>query len=384
MSQTLRLKFEVAEARGHIPRGSAGLLADATIAEAGVKAAMEGYFGIKTVADAIADVRKEPISDAKAEAITEDIADAYLRDIRPVVNRLNATHTTSDFVYALANLRARTLRAAYEGQESMWRNYAAITTVPNFKPIRGLRFNELPELKLRPESTDVRYTSFSESEDGYRVANYERAVSYTWEMSLGDELGLFTRALESLGRGARRTETLIVFQAIKDGIPRATISGVTAGAPTIDRLSAIRQTLNLRTFTDTEGGTIPFGFNITDLIVGVADQDAANIILNQEFTNYQGGAPNVMAGAFTLHVERLWSRIMGRDYVAFDSTADWLEVAFLEGFQGGPLTFVRLPDEQNHPDMGSFANHTIDVKVGHTLGAKVTEANAAIRLEGAV
>lgn len=374
ISKTLALKMSLAEAKGQIPEGTAASLTYASIAEAGVKAACEGYYGAKALDSAM--------SDAKAEQMALDISDDIIADIAPMTRMLQATHTTSDFPLALSNLRQRRVRESYAGQDSQWRDYAAVTTVPDFKPIRSLRFTGLPELRLRPEGTDVTYVKFGEGEDGYRIANYERAVKYTWEMNLADDVGQFTRALEALGRGAARTEALTVFAAIASGVSRtALVAG--AGVPTIDRLAEMESVLASRTLTDADQGTsIQYGFAMTDVIHGTRQRQFINTVLNQQFTNFQGGTPNSMNGAFTSHLETLWARVLGNDLLGFDRGVEWLEVAFLEGFQGGPRTYVKLPDVRDFPDEGAFADHTLHVKLGHNVGAKVTASEAVIRTEG--
>lgn len=393
--------MQVAEARGEIPQGSAARLTFASIAEAGLLAFAKGYYGTKAVNESMETVRqnhrsataglarnaqhrdfREEITDAHAEAMSEIAADGFLSDIKDLVNTYGATHTTSDFPLALANLRQRTLRDALPGVDSNWRDFATVTTTSDFKEIRSLAFTELPELLRRPEGTDVRYATFGESGTGYYVANYERAIKYTWEMSLNDEVGKFIRALELFGKAAKRTEAVIVFTAIAAGLPRTPVAGVTAGAPTPERLAALRNVLATRTYQDSDGAQLEYGYNATDLIYGTSDQDAVALALTQEYSNFQGGLRNIIFGAFTPHLERLWSRVMGRDWVVYDNLAEWLEVAFLEGFQQGPKTYTKIPDVVEYPDEGSFADHTLHIKAGHVLGAKVVDPNGAARFEG--
>jgi hypothetical protein len=375
ISKTLALKMSLAEAKGQIPEGTAIPLTFASIAEVGVRAACEGYYGPKAVGDAI--------TNAKAEQMALDASDEIIADIRPLTRMLQATHTTSDFPLALSNLRQRRIYESYAGQDSQWRDYATVITVPDFKPIRSLRLAGLPELRLRPEATDVTYATFGEAEGGYRIANYEKAVKYTWEMNLADDVGQFTRQLEALGRGAARTEALVVFQAIADGVARTALTaGI--GAPTIDRLAEMERRLAEKTLTDAEQGTsIEYGFVMTDVIHGTRQRQYINAVLNQQFRDFQGGNPNPMNGAFNAHLEPLWTRVLANDLIGYDRGVEWLEVAFLEGFQGGPRTYVKLPDERDFPDEGSFADHTLHVKVGHNLGSKVIAPEAVIRTESA-
>lgn len=389
MSKTLLLKMQLAEAKGEIPTGTAQAATDAVIVEAGTRAFYQGYHGAQNVADAYTAVRAEraTLSDAQVEAQVESLADEFIDSIGPLMaaQRLTDTHTTSDLPLALANLRQRTLLPAYQGPISNWRSFARVITVPDFKTIRTLRLSEMGELALRPEKEDVQYATFSEAEGGYRVANYEKALAYTWEMSQNDEVGVFTRGLESLGRGAGRTEAIVVFKAILDGLSsgKITVAGDGSGAPTIDTIKKLRAKFAARTFKDGDGNDLEYGVDITDIIFGTANRDAFNLANTQEYEDARSGrTPNILRGAFQLHLERLWSRVFGQDYVAFDRMVDWLEVAFLEGFAGGPLTYTEMPTTREYQDQGSFRNHSFAVKVGHVLGARVVDPNGAVLVQG--
>lgn len=375
MSKEIFNQMRVAEAYGEIPVGTANAATFATIAEVGLNAAYEGYFGKKWV--------NEAYDTAKVEQHALEVGASVIADVRDLHRTMEATHSTSDFPLALQNLRARAVREAYVGEDSRWRDFASVTTTPDFKAIRSLRFDEAPELLLRPEGTNVQYLTLGESEDGYRVSNFERAIKYTWEMYVNDEVGKFAAALRSFGEGARRTEVITVFNAINTGLVRTVLPVNGAGVPTVARLIEMEETLTTRTFVDSENNSVEHGYMLTDLIHGTRERQHVYQVLNQEHVTANPDAPNPMMGAFESHLERLWSRVMGRDYVGYDRNVNWLEVAFLQGFQGGPKTYVKMPTSQDYPDEGSFEDHTLHIKMGHTLGAKVIEPKAAIRVQGA-
>lgn len=390
MSKTLRLQMQLAEARGEIPAGSALAASDSIIVETGIRAFYKGYHGAAnmTAANQDAQTQLSTLADAQVEAQAENLADELRDALAPLMNaqRLTDTHTTSDLPLALANLRQRTLLPAYQGPVSNWRQLNPnIITVPDFKTIRTLRLSEMGELALRAEGDELTYATFTEAEGGFRVANFERGARYTWEMDRNDEVGAWARALESLGRGAARTEVLVIFRAIKDGLTsgKITLPADGAGSPTIDLLKKLRAKFSARTFKDGDGNDLEYGFDITDVVFGTANRDVFNVINTQEYEDArQGKTPNILRGAFTPHLERLWSRVFGADYVAYDSMIQWLQVAFLEGFEGGPLTYTEMPTTREYQDQGSFRDHSFGLKVGHTLGARVVDENGAVLVQG--
>lgn len=387
MSKTLFAKMELAEARGKIPQGSAVGLTYATILEAGARATAEGYYGPAAVRKAESAARDEQHALDAADEILADIAaitrvygsvDAAVRDVAGP----KATHTTSDYPAALAMLRT-TLRGEDSPATPAWRSWIPgrlIGTTPDFKPIRGVDMTAMGELKLRPEATDVQYTTIGFDTDHFVIANYERAVQYTWEMWLNDELSVFTRALRSLGAGAFRTEALVIYNALLNGVTRD--ADVTTGAPDAARIAKARQVLAARTVTDADGVESIGTMLATDIVYGAEWTDDVLKALGAEFLDFNRGQPNPVYGALTPHVERLWARVFGSDWLVLDNEADFIDVRFLEGFQGGPQTYAKMPDVQQHPDQGSFDNHSLSVKVGHTLGAKVTKADAIVRVQG--
>lgn len=393
MSKTLMNKYELAEARGKIPQGAAAGLTYATILELGVRAAAEGYYGSPAV--------RQAETAAKNEQAALDISDDVLADIASITRvygdlgrfvgeqlggKMGAVHTTSDFPAALANLRQRIVRQDTPIATAAWRSWIParlVGTTPDFKPIRGLNMTEMGELKLRPEATDVQFTTLGFTGDHFMIANYERALAYTWEMWLNDDLDAFARALRRMGEGAMRTEALVIFNAILNGVSRSSETGITTGAPDSAHLTAARKAMAARTVTDVDGVSSLGAIVATDLVHGTEWQDTVEIALNTRYSDFAEGKPNPIYRGLTPHMERLWARVFTSDWILFDRDIDFIDVRFLEGFQGGPLTYAKMPDVTTHPDQGSFANHSLSVKVGHTLGAKITNAKGILRNQGA-
>jgi hypothetical protein len=242
---------------------------------------------------------------------------------------------------------------------------------------------EMGELKLRPEGGDVQYTTLGFTADHFMVANYERALQYTWEAWLNDEVSAFARGLRKLGEGARRTEAIVIFNAILNGVTRSSETGVTTGAPNATRIAAARAAMAARTVTDVDGVETVGEIMATDIVYPNQWRDEVEIALGTQYTDFQAGAPNVVYRSLQPHLERLWSRVFTSDWILLDNTIDWIDVRFLQGFEGGPQTYTKMPNVQESPDQGSFENHSLSVKVGHTLGALVTNTDGVLRNQGA-
>lgn len=388
MSKTLYLRMQHAEALGQIPAGTAARLTSATIAEAAALGFSRGYYGDRAVEQALSDARQErlktPMNTADWEQYTLNLADQHISDARGITRTLVDTHTTSDFPLAFANLRTRTVRESDAPEvDSSWRTWGGVRTrtTSDFRNMNGLKLTIPGDLLPRAEGEDVKYTTFGETADGYRVGNYERAWKYTWEMHLADDIGLLASMTNEMGKSARRTELRVIFEAIKAGLTIK--SGANAGAVDITKLGALRTAFGSQTYKNADGKTEDLGVDPTDIVYGIDQRDAIFAALNQlTVDGTQAGLVNPLKGVLTPHYERMWRRIFGADYLLFDRTVNWLEVAFLEGFQGGAKFYAKIPDVDRYEDEGSFSDHSLHGKVGHALGAKIVSETGAWLVKG--
>lgn len=399
MSRRIFNEFRVLEAQGAIPGATAAGLTYATIAETFVRNAAKAYYGEAAFEKAVALAKDEQFSLEIQQDILTDVRsiikaygglDGAMKSVSDWAPGFQAAGggslTTSDFPKALAALRQRIIRQDTPTAEGTWREWVParnIRTVPDFKQIRGLNAGYPAGLILRPEGTDVTHTKISFTADGYFIANYERATDYTWEMWLNDEIGLFATYARKRGQAARRTEYNIVITAVLNGVSRSSETGITTGAPDATRLAAAMKAMTQRTVTDEDGNSVAGLLSANHVVYGSEWDQDVTVALGTRFTDVNQGKPNVVYQRLMPHMERIWKSVFGSDWIVFDDTIDWLEVSFLEGFQGGPQMYTKLPDEREHPEQGSFDQHGLSVKIGHALGAKVTNTDGVLRNQGA-
>lgn len=398
MSRTAHMIEENRLLRAGLSPEVAGQLAAgiifAGLLEKGSEAAMTGYAGQRAMSEAKAA--------AKAEQELLEFTGALTGDVISIIkahgnfasileeNGFKATHTSSDFPKALAALRQRIIRQDTPVAMANWRSWIPsrlVTTQPDFKQIRGLNMSEMAGLKLRPEATDVQYTTVSFTADGYFMSNYERALKYTWEMWVNDEVRAWERALMKMGEAALRTEAIVIFNVILAGVSRSSETGVTTGSPTAARIAAASLAMSTRTITDADGATHEGEIMPTDIVYPTKWRDVVTIALGTQFTDLNNGAPNPAYRSVEPRLERLWGGVFASDWILFDNNIDWIEVSFLNdgehNFAAGPATYTKMPDVLELPNQGSFDSHTLAVKVGHVLGAKITNTAGVLRNQGA-
>lgn len=369
--------YQLAEARGHIKPGLAVAATYATIMESGVQSFAKGFYGLPEYNKAIS----ECAATKQAEDTASHIQEALIHDVAPMSRRLKEAMTTTDFPGILANLRSKIVRQSFNPTESMFWQIATIRETGDFKPLRGLRVDAFDRLHKRPEGVDVDMVKFGTTDDAYSVCNYELGFDYTWEMWKNDDLGVFNIALNNLGIAARRTRGLVTFEAIRDGVAATMLAG-TAGGPDIDHTEAL--VLALANQLNSDGKPRPR--SLSDIVIPTNWRTKLATTLNSENVLGPVAARNATANPVyktaTPHEEPMMGEVLNLDWLGYDARQAWLEIAILDDFRGGPLTYVRMPDVTDHVEQGSFANHSLGVKVGDGFAVKVTDPKSVIRVQG--
>lgn len=392
-------EYQLLEARGYLPAGLSAKATVATALESGAVAFHKGFYGDAAWGKVATDARAAKHEGADAAMA---LVEAYADDVAPATRTLRETQTTTDFPLILAMIRQRTRRDAHVPVESTLLFGAAgpVRTARDFKPMRGIRTDVFDRLPKRPEGTNVTYAQTDSTEDGYRVANYELAMTLTWETIVNDDIGQFVQDLYLLGVAARTTRTLVLLEAIRDALIRQTPSGsfaggsAGAGGPTPANVAwAFDRFANA---TNSKGQPIPR--MLTHIAVPPAFALTARNTLESDKIVIAGTAGsveqrvdgNVAKGLATPWVDE-WMRVVFNeqagtprplDWLAFDNRMPWVEFAALTGYEAGPQTFTKLPDVIEDLSRGSFDNHTIAVKVSDAVGATVTDATRVVRIAG--
>src|SRR5690625_3285482 len=137
-----------------------------------------------------------------------------------------AIHTTLDLPAVLGRARDLVIRPAEEpvNLESAMLNGAFKRTMQNFREMPSLQKDvDTLGLFLQPEGTNVRYEGFSWSEDKYAVSKYSRAIGWTWEAKVNDDLQSFLDESAALGYAARMNRLKVLFLAIVAGTAHPTL-----------------------------------------------------------------------------------------------------------------------------------------------------------------
>lgn len=367
-----------------------------TVLESAQQHFHRGYFG-QVLDKELANVRA---MDQSGKETALERMESLINDFERTRRAHRETHTTSDFPLAVAQARQAAQLDGYTYPESDLPNFARRRVATDFKPLRGTRPGELGHrfLPVRPESTNVQYTKFYTSEEGYTIANYELAHSLTWEAYINDDLGEFTAGAAEMGRVARRNRAAVLLDVILRNAERIPLTDGEFG-PNSGNLDRIASFMGQR---ESNGKRV--ARRVTDIFVPAQWERLATTSIGSQFLMPTGGASGPLALVPTInpayqlgavHVEDLIADLLDEyperyaakgisadDYIVLDGRNRPLELATLRGYEGGPKTFTRIPNVVETDLEGDFENHAIAMKVADNVGAGLIDPYAVAVAQG--
>lgn len=366
------------------------------VLEAGQQAFHQAYYG-NVLDKQLENVRA---MDEMGTATAMQRLEHLIPDLEKVRRMHRETLTTSDFPLALAQARQYAQRPEYTIPESDLIQFANRRTAPNFKALKATRPGAIGHrfLPVRPETTNIEYTKFFTSEEGYTVADYALAEAFTYEAYINDDLGEFTRGAAALGIAARVTRASVLLDVILRKAPRVPLNDGELG-PNISNIDAVADYMAQRVDATT-GRRV--SRKPTDLFVPTKWARMAARSMQGEYLTYVGGASGPLASRDNLnpvyqlasvHVEDLIEALLAEypeRYAAKGISADdWiaitgkaLELAALAGYEGGPKTFTRMVNVDETDLEGDFDNRGFALKVHDVIGADLSDLYGAVVAQG--
>jgi len=300
-----------------------------------------------------------------------------------VVGEVFAAHSTSDFPYLLANTANKALQAAYSEFAASWRSWCQIGSVPDFKTNDRIRLGSFNSLSTIAEGGEYSYGTIGEEREQLTAATKGKAIRFTRQALINDDLGGFTRRATMLGNAAARTVTSDVYSvintnaAMSDGTAlfhadHSNLAG-TGAAPTVATVGAGRSAMRLQ--TDTNSNYIDLAPSY--LLAPVALEDTVRTLMAAEFDPTiatRTGRPNAVRGMAEVVVDpRLDATSTTAWYlVTAPGEAPLIEVAFLDG-QQSPYT-----DAQE-----SWSSDAMEWKVRLDYGVKSIDWRGGYKNAGA-
>lgn len=264
------------------------------------------------------------------------------------VHAMGGLHSTGDFAVLLENTLHKTLLAAYAITPDKWSRFCAVGTVSDFRPHKRYRMGTFGRLDNVNEHGEFKNKEIPDArKEQIEADTVGNIIGITRQALINDDLSAFSRLAMLLGRAARLSIEVDVFDLIKSngGLGPLMADGKTlfhadhgninssASSLSVDGIDADRVVLASQ--TDESGNEI-LDLEPSILLVPKGLEGRAMEVNAQEFndeTNKNQRRPSSVRGLFNEIVGT--ARLSGtRRYLFADPMiAPTFEVAFLDGQQ---------------------------------------------------
>jgi hypothetical protein len=354
-------------------------------------------------------------------------ATSFLADVmdgRIPAYRLQEALSTSDFPLLMGDVLDRQMLGRYADIAPAWPAFAKRATVRDFRTVRRIQLDGLegsfyPNYP-KPELTEGREASLTETGYTYSVTVYEKQVALSWQVLINDDLDQFASIPDRLARGARRTEDRFVTGLFVSSTgPNATIystahknqvvtgNGAAVSNPPLS-ISGLQDAMTvLGNMVDTDSE--PIMMDMVTLVVPPALSVVAENILNATAL-FVGGNAQVGGGGVAAQQLQVanWMRqklrVVVDPYLPIINTTSgataWylfadpntsrpaLEIGFLRGYEQPSIwrkasNMVRVGGAAADDAMGDFDTGEIRWKGMHVIGGTALDYRPTVASTGA-
>lgn len=134
-----------------------------------------------------------------------------------IARRVLASQTTSDFPNLLSSTAGKVLRNAYSSFPATWNAWCLKGSVSDFKIHPRIQVGSFNNLETIPEGGEYKYGSLAEEYENAQAVTKGKAIAFTRQMLVNDDLGAFTRRAQLMGRAAARTVNTDVYTLLTSG-----------------------------------------------------------------------------------------------------------------------------------------------------------------------
>lgn len=252
------------------------------------------------------------------------------------------THGTSDFTNLLADVANKAMMKGYDEAEETFQRWTSVGNLPDFKASKRVDLNTFPTLNVVEPGAEYKYATIGDRGETIQLATYGSLFSITRQAIINDDLDVFTRLPNKMGRAAIRTVGNLVYAVLtanpnmSDGTAlfhanhSNLLTGAALGTSSVDAMDAA-----MAKQKDATGNTLNIA--LAYLIVPRALKGTALQVANSEFEVASGSkantAPNWMRGAFEVIADARLDGASASNWfgAANPNLHDTIEVAYLDG-----------------------------------------------------
>ncbi|MEQ1621403.1 MAG: hypothetical protein ABL919_08350 [Methylococcales bacterium] len=119
--------------------------------------------------------------------------------------------TTSDLPYLLENVANKSLMLGFGEAPQTHDAFCNIVEVSDFKKQSRIAMSFIESLTATPEAGEVTYTSVDDLKESYVIQSYQKAIGFSRQSLINDDIGELVTIPQKLGAAARRTEADLVY-----------------------------------------------------------------------------------------------------------------------------------------------------------------------------
>jgi ATP-dependent protease ClpP protease subunit len=154
-------------------------------------------------------------------------ASLSVRGLKPVVSGKNelvkyafqpvmagGMHSTSDFGEILADVASKSMMKGFSEAEETFREWTSTGSLPDFKPAKRVGLNAFTKLAEVQEGAEYTYGTIGDHGEPIVLATYGKLFAITRQAIVNDDLSVFTRIPNFMGRAALRTIGDLVYAVV--------------------------------------------------------------------------------------------------------------------------------------------------------------------------
>ncbi|MDP1665517.1 MAG: HK97 family phage prohead protease [Methylobacter sp.] len=131
-------------------------------------------------------------------------------------NILKRAMSASDLPYILENIANKAMIGGFAEVATTHDQFVSFRQVIDFKEQSRLALSSFENLQETPELSEVQYSGLTDSKETYKIKSYQRAISFSRQMLINDDLSQLTDMPARMGASAKRTESDLVYSILTD------------------------------------------------------------------------------------------------------------------------------------------------------------------------
>ncbi|MGF7178431.1 ClpP-like prohead protease/major capsid protein fusion protein [Azospirillum doebereinerae] len=274
---------------------------------------------------------------------TLEVHNIATRSMRPLdMVKAAMTHSSGDFTIILANVAEKSMLKGYEEAAETFQQWTATGTLSDFKAASRIDLNTFPSLARVDEGGEYQYATIGERGETVQLATYGNLFSITRQAIINDDMSVFTRIPQRMGRAAVRTVGNLVYAVLTANPAMSDTKALfhadhknlaaAGGAPSVTTVDAGR--VAMATQKDRSANAVALNLRPRYALTPVALEGAFKVLMASEFDpSKTQRTPNSVAGLVEVISDaRLDTASTTAWYLAADANAtDTVEVSYLDG-----------------------------------------------------